>query len=397
MIPGCWAGAYVMAKLGRRYAHKVLCTFLILGWLCIGLAVNTKYLLIGRVLTGFCVGLSGPSASVYIGEISETKYRGVLLSGISLSISLGILFIHVLGTFLHWKLTAIICVVISFLAYLLVSLVPESPSWLISQNRTKEAETAFFWLRGCLHDDIKEFEDMVKKHDATQSEGNELSVFQKLVINLRKPEFYKPLIIILIFFSSMQLSGVNCIAFYTVALMKNVLGNDLNEYLSMIIIDVFRVFTSIIAGMLLKVMHRRTLTFTSGLGTAFCLIGLATFMHFTKDLESSLDLSWILLLFMVLYIFFIGCGLFCIPWVLNGEMFPAVSRSFGSAITSSFNFLIFFAVVKSGPDMFEIFGVAGTFMIYGSFLLGGLMVLWFLLPETKSKSLQEIEDFFKTK
>lgn len=395
MIPGCLIGGYIMAKYGRRYVHKVLCSFLIIGWLSIGLAVNTNYLLVGRILTGFCVGLSGPSASVYIGEISETKYRGVLLSGISLSISLGILFIHILGTFLHWKLTAIICVIISFLAYLLVSLVPESPSWLVSKNRTNEAKAAFFWLRGCLHDDIKEFEDMVQKHDMIQIEGNEMGVCRKLMINLRKPEFYKPLIIILIFFSSMQLSGVNCIAFYTVALMKNVLGNDLNEYLSMIILDIFRVFTSIVAGMLLKVMYRRTLTFTSGLGTAICLITLATFMHLSKDLESSSSITVISLLFLVLYIFFIGCGLFCIPWVLNGEMFPAVSRSFGSAITSSFNFFVFFVVVKTGPDMFEILGVAETFMIYGVLLISGLIALWFLLPETKGKSLQEIEEFFK--
>lgn len=325
---------------------------------------------------------------------SEPKYRGFLLASITFSISLGILFGHLLGTFLYWKDVAIICAIFPVTICIALSFVPESPFWLLSQNRIEDAKESFRWLRGCSPEAQAEIENLVSKHNVTKREERalEMSALGILKINLKKPEFVKPLGIILFFFMVMQFSGVNSVAFYTITLMKNITTD--NEYLSMFIIDIVRVVMSLIACILLKICYRRTLVIVSGLGTTISMISVSLFLWMNKSNPSELN-SWGSMCFLIGYICFMSIGLFPLPWCLIGELFPLSTRSIGSGITSCFNFICFFIVVKSAPSLFLSLDVYGTFFIYGCVALVGTAVLYFLLPETKNKTLQEIEEEFK--
>lgn len=291
------------------------------GWLAVITASNLPVLLLGRFLTGISVGMLGPPSSVTIGETSEPAYRGLLLAGISLAISMGILVVHVIGTFLTWKSTAIICGVFPIITYILIATIPESPAWLMRNNRHDEAKVSYKWLRGIDNEVLSEFDNMVKKHELDNIIGNskQMSGWDKLKTSLKTPEFLRPLGTILGFFFVMQFSGVNVVAFYTVSIMKDILGDSVNEYLSMIIIDTVRVVMSIVACVLTRTMYRRSLTILSGSGTALCMIGLSVFMYYSKrNSEVFKDLNWISLIFLIGYICFLNCGLFALPWILNG-------------------------------------------------------------------------------
>lgn len=316
------------------------------------------------------------------------------MASITFSISLGILFGHLLGTFLYWKDVAIICAIFPVTICIALSFVPESPFWLLSQNRIEDAKESFRWLRGCSPEAQAEIENLVSKHNVTKREEKalEMSAFGILKINLKKPEFVKPLGLILFFFMVMQFSGVNSVAFYTITLMKNITTD--NEYLSMFIIDIVRVVMSLIACILLKICYRRTLVIVSGLGTTISMISVSLFLWMNKSNPSELN-SWGSMCFLIGYICFMSIGLFPLPWCLIGELFPLSTRSIGSGITSCFNFICFFIVVKSAPSLFLSLDVYGTFFIYGCVALVGTAVLYFLLPETKNKTLQEIEEEFK--
>lgn len=303
-----------------------------------------------------------------------------------------------MGTFCYWRTVALASATFfPCLIFLILSFIPESPSWLLTQNRIKEAEEAFQWLRGTSPDATGELEGLMKKHEITKKEEDatnaENDFVTKLKINTRKPEFYKPLGIILLCFFVMQFSGVNSVAFYTVSLMKNITGPG-NEYFSMIIIDTVRVLSSFIACVLLKMCYRRTLLMISGTGTSLCMIAVSVCMYFSKINPDNANISWFSMTFLIGYICFISIGLFPLPWVLQGEMLQQVTRGFSSGLTSCFNFVCFFIVVKTFVQLSLVMETFGVFMVYAVIALIGTFVLYLILPETKNRTLQQIEDGF---
>lgn len=307
------------------------------------------------------------------------------------------MFCHILGTFLHWKVVALVAASFPFVILFILQFTPESPAWLLTQNRLEEAEEAFFWLRGRSQDASNEFENLLRKQEALKKEEDASDIksgsFAKLKINIRKPEFLKPLGVILLCFFILQFSGINSVIFYTVSLMEDVTGPGY-EYYSMIIIDVVRVFMSILACILLKICYRRTLTLLSGIGTSVCLISVSIFMYFDKTNTSNFNYSLFSMAFLIGYICFITVGMFPVPWVLQGEILQQATRGFSSGFASAINFVFFFIVVKTFVELSEVLEIYGLFMFYGVISLIGTVLLIFVMPETKNKTLQQIEESF---
>ena len=379
MAPGCVLGGLFMERLGRRATHQLVCVPYVLGWVIISLARNTTMLYIGRFLTGLCVGMMGPLSPVFIAEISGPAHRGVLLSTVSLAVATGILLANLLGTFLHWKLAAAISAIFPLMCYVGVYCLPESPTWLAAKGRHAEATVAFQWYRGCSPDAMKEIRDLLNKHAL----GRPKQSWTGLWVEMRKTSFLKPFFIMTVFFFVMQFSGVNAVAFYTVTILND-MGSGLDAFLATNIIGLVRVVMSVVACIVARRFGRRPLSVTSSLGAAATLLGLG-----------AASPGWAPVVLLLLYICFISIGLVPLPWVMVGEVFPAALRGFGSGVTSAYCFLMFFAVVKTGPDLIASIGIHGTFYTYGAVALGGAVFVYVFLPETRNRTLQDIEDAYR--
>lgn len=390
MAVGCIIGGFLMEKFGRKATHLIAAVPCLIGWLVIYFATSLELLLLGRFLTGLVVGVLGPPSSVYIGETSAPCYRGFLLAGISLAIAVGLLFAHLLGTFLSWEVTALISVSLPCLAVGLLLLVPESPSWLAKKGKSKEAEEAFLWCRG---HSMEAKEEMYTMLDGQKSQSNMLSTKEKLQLLLKK-EFLKPLAIINVFFITTQFSGVNAITFYSVSIMQDTVGDGMDKYTSMLIIDAIRVAVSVLACVLLRKCGRRPLVIISGFGTTLSLFVLSAFVYFTTIDKALARFSFIPLTALIGYITFVSLGLVPLPWAMNGELFPLAVREYGSGISSCVAFIAFFLVVKTSPIFFLEIGTHGTFLLYACVAFLGTTFLCIFLPETKNKTLQEIENYF---
>uniref|UniRef100_A0A182Y162 Major facilitator superfamily (MFS) profile domain-containing protein n=1 Tax=Anopheles stephensi TaxID=30069 RepID=A0A182Y162_ANOST len=401
MALGCILGGLLMERCGRKSAHLLLNISFAIGWCVLSMAGSYAQILAGRFITGLSCGLVGPPASVYIAETSDPRYRGILLAGVTFAVSGGILLAHLFGTFFRWQTAALLCSLFMIVAYLLMVVSPESPAWLLARGARSEAEASFRWLRGFDPASRQEFEAMVARTDKTvnsgkASEGPADGTSDQNRSPYKRREFLMPLATLLVFFATMQFSGVNIVAFYSIALMKTTIGSDsLNEYLAMLIVDLVRVVTSLVACILLRSVGRRPLAMASGVGTTVSLIGLSIFLYFQTSIPLYRNYSWLSLIFLISYIVFVGIGLFPLPWCMTGEIFPVATRGLGSGLTSSFNFVCFFAVIKTGPTLFATVGINGTFLVYGVISLLGTLLLYVILPETKNRTLQEIEEQFR--
>ena len=362
MALGCAVGGPLMDRVGRKLAHLITCVFFALGWFLLAGWPSLPVLYAGRFLTGLCVGIISPVSTVYIAETAGPRTRGALLAAVSFCIALGVLLVHLLGALLSWDRVSAISACLPLACLVFIWRCPESPHWLHSVGRSRDAQRARAWF-GVEHEE--EVVVTLQKQDKARSGS-----------------FWKPFLLMCLFFLVQQCSGVNAVTFYTVQILCEV-GLPMDEYVATLLLDAVRLLFCTAACYLLRILDRRTLCAVSGLGTGAAMLALALVGNRFPGLPVVL---------LGCYVAFVSVGLVPLPWIMVGEVFPASRRGLGSGLSSCFGFLVFFMVVQTSPAMLAALDTDWTFAVYGlvSILGTGLLLIW--LPETRNKTLQEIEE-----
>lgn len=140
--------APLLEYLGRRGTLIFVCVPICLGWILIVFASNLTMLFLARAIGGIGNGMIGTSFSLYLGEVTEPKYRGFFITLIMVASAIGIIIVHLFGSVLMWRYTAAIASSLPILAAVVMFCAPESPYWYIAKRRRAEAEAAMKWLRG---------------------------------------------------------------------------------------------------------------------------------------------------------------------------------------------------------------------------------------------------------
>lgn len=394
MAIACLAAATLMENFGRKSVMRAVSMTFFVCWMILYFSVNFYGLLLGRFVTGFCAGVTTPTASVYIGEITQASYRGLTMPMIIFCATLGMLIPHALGLYLNWKIIAVICAMIPLLAAMLTTMIPESPPWLVRNDRTEEAAEIFTWLRGQNDDSVDEFNKMVESHKLSANLPNSSLGYRNLPTMARTKSFYKPFLILLLFVTTLQTSGSNVLIYYTVVILKDSIGDYINEYIASMILDTTRLVGSVGACFILKNVGRRQLTAFSGFAMTATLFSLAIYLHFASTNERLKSVYGIPLALYMLYMIFIASGFYPLIVTLSQELFPLRYRAFGSSFVILFNYVCAFATVKIAPALYLILGEKGVYLSFGSCCIIGTTILMVFLPETRNKTLKEIEDIY---
>ena len=146
-------------------------------------------------------------------------------------------------------------------------------------------------------------------------------------------------------------------------------------------------------------LGRRILLMCSSVGVSISLASMGTFFYLQDQWSESdiASINWMPLLSLVLYFVAYSAGFASVPFILMGELFPARYRALCSSIASSVNLLCAFIVVLTFPNMQTAMGTYGTFWFFMSCTLVSMLFVYFFLPETKGRTLHQIEDIFRTK
>ena len=131
--------------------------------------------------------------------------------------------------------------------------------------------------------------------------------------------------------------------------------------------------------------------------TSVSLAAMGTFFYFQRlwgEETATANLGWLPLLSLIVFFVAFSCGLSNVPFIIMGEMFPSEFRVLLGTISSSFNMLCTFVVVHCFPDLLLSLGKDGTFYLFTAFTLFSIIFVYFFLPETKGKTLEEMEKLF---
>lgn len=340
-----------------------------------------------------------PLRSVLIGEYTSPKNRGAFLTTVSLTQSFGIFFVHLIGSFLSWQQTALVCVFFSFLSLVMTIYSPESPSWLAAKGRYEECREVFRWLRG--DNEEEELEEMIEarilfeKEEISHKVGKKTNYIKDAIETVQKKEFYKPITIMMHAYVMINFAGGTTMSTYATMILILIMGPDAKVNFWMIFLDTQRLISNSLAVFVINRFKRRTMMFTTGALSVFSQFAIAAYVYFKNKAIFTYDAVWLPALLINLQFFTVATGMLPLPNVIGGEVFPLEYKSIGGSISLATLSITFFLVLKTFPGLVDSLGLHGTYILYGVVLIYCLFMIWLFLPETKGKTLQQIEDEFR--
>ncbi len=384
LLIGCVFGAAFAGKLadiyGRRKMLIVTSLFFALSCFATGVAHNFVFFFIMRMIGGLAVGAASMLSPMYISEISPGKFRGRMVVLYQMSIVVGILISYIINYLLHdigpnnWRWMFASGTIPSVLFFIALFFVPKSPRWLYSKGFHDESYKILVSVGGTenANYEIAEIKESLKQ------------------TSIRLKELFKPGLKHIIFVGIVlavfvQMTGINTVIDYAPKILNDV-GLQVGDALFYTIgIGLVNFIFTWVAVFLIDKTGRRKLYLIGSAGMAVSMVFLA--IGFAIP---SIDGIVILILMFLFLSFFTSC-IGPVFWTLVSEIFPNRARGVGMSVTVLTNWIFNWLVVFLFPWMFHTFG--GT-IVFGFLAVMGLILLLFTIkyvPETKGKTLEEIE------
>jgi len=372
---------------GRKPTIAALAVPFIISWAMIFFATTVWELYIARLIAGAVIGGVTATVPMYIGEIAESSIRGELGSYIQVKVTLGILYVYAIGPFVSYEGLAILCGIIPVIMFVLVLLVaPETPTYLLRSGKRKEAEHSLVLLRGHEYDIAGELEELQQQ---LEEEQNRSSNFRDLISSRAT---VRASIAVMGLLSFLSFSGINVLIFYAESIFKSSSSSSISPQVSSIIIGVLQVVFTFASALLVDKAGRRVLLLISDSVMAVCLGCLGYFFWLQEHTFDVSAFSLIPLISLGVYISTFSLGFGPIPGVMMGELFSPDVKGLALGIVCVIASLLEFVVVKMYQNLLDWFNHGITFWIFAGFCMLGTVFVWFLVPETKNKTLQEIQN-----
>jgi len=385
-LVGTVIGSLFGSKPSDRFGRKNTLYFVAVAYLLASLgtafADNWYVFLVFRFLGGLGVGASSVTAPIYISEVSPADKRGRLVGLFQFNVVLGIL-ISYLSNYLisqlgdtSWRLMLGIQAVPSIVFLLLIRFIPESPRWLIlKKGETKRALEILKIINplNC-NDELASIQNS-KLESTGGSDSN--SIFSG--------QYTTPIVLAVLFAFFNQVSGINAIIYYAPRIFEMAGLGARSSLLSTVGIGVINFIFTFVGINIIDKVGRKTLMLVGSLG----LIG-SLFMVAYTFYEGNLS-GFAVPVYMMCFIAFFAFSQGAVIWVFISEIFPNQVRAKGQTIGSSTHWIMAAIIAFSFPFFAEKLGGAITFSFFGTMMVLQLIFVWRWMPETKGKSLEQIE------
>ncbi|EEB15149.1 sugar transporter, putative [Pediculus humanus corporis] len=384
-IFGPFPAGFAADFMGRKRALLLGALLHITSWCILTVAQSVSMIYAGRLLGGISNGWGMSLLPMYVGEIATPMTRGALGVIGQIMITSGFLYVYILGSLLSFVWLNISCSLIPVIFFTFFFFMPESPYYELMKNNSKEAEKSLAKLRGKKPLEVKEELNTLQ---AAVDESFRETVHWTNIFKKRANR--KALLLMFGLMMAQQLSGINCVLFYSEIIFAKS-GSSLSPSLSTIIVGFVMFLTSFPTPYLVERLGRRTVLILSMTGMTLFLILMGGFFCMEYFSYDTSNITWIPLFSVLGYISFFSAGVGPVPWAMIGEMFASNVRSLGASLTTSFSWILAFLLTKCFGIMQEYLGDYWTFWLFSVFCCIGVGFIYFCLPETKGKTLEEIQ------
>ena len=382
-VIGALFGGFPADKFGRK---KTLFWISILYFVsAVGSALSPEVysLMFFRFIGGLGVGASSVVAPMYISEIAPANKRGQLTALFQFNIVVGILIAYLSNYFIggagdgNWRWMLGIEGFPALAFVIMILFVPRSPRWLIvKRGLVKEAKAVL---------DIIDPSTAEEQVLAIQShnEKNEKIGFKEFFSG----KFNVPIVLAVLIAFFNQLSGINAIIYYSPRIFADTGMAESSALLSSVGVGVVNLIATLLGMFLIDKMGRKFLMYVCSFGYIITL-GLISAAFYTGIGEGTLLVP--LLIFAFIASHAVGQG--AVIWVFISEIFPNSVRSYGNSLGSGTHWVFAAIIAATFPYVASTLGAGTTFGIFAFIMVFQLIFVWKMMPETKNKSLEEIEE-----
>ncbi|XP_069690856.1 facilitated trehalose transporter Tret1-like [Periplaneta americana] len=445
---GSLASGPIIQLLGRRRSLTLINIPYFLGCILVGTAPSVTMLFVANVVLGTTVGFTEAPMNSYFGEVSQPELRSMLASSAAIFYHIGMFVLFLLGGLTDWRTTALILSALPLITILVLCKVPESPIWLVAQGRIKDAEAALCWLRGwvepsAVQDElealIKYYKNIValsnqdneevkkctsdvspelagllpsnelqvsadekkkseRKSDgrkSSRSVGSKVLEMGKLIL---QPESLRPLTLVFMYFAFYGFGGMSSIRPFLVMVLDG-FCLPIETKWAIVVLSVAGFLGSVLMIAIVSRLGKRLISLTtSAICSACCLLlGLYSFLFIVPATrtgnQSYLVATWLPVLLFIIFSL-INSMQGQVPWLLIAEAFPFRTRGVAGGMAAASFYIISFLAAKTFLSMENVFQLYGSFWFFGAINGICFVYLYFQLPETEGKTLEEVERLF---
>lgn len=325
---------------------------------------------------------------MYIGEVSEPKIRGVLGSSVSVSFISGILFINCIGPYFSIAFSAFVCIIFPVLLLAVFAWMPETPYYLIMKGKREEARKSLQFLRRMNNVD-KELNKLTSDVERQLSEPGRMKDLFTIKSNL------KALLILLGLRTAQQFSGVSAFGLNTHTIFMQA-GGNVSANMSVIIYTITQILLTFGGSFFIDKFGRKPILLLSCLGSTFVLAVTAIYF-FLKEMTTYdvTPFKWLPLAGMLSYVCIFSIGLGTVPNLMLGELFSASVKGKALFVLNIYYAILISTISKFYQAMADNFGMYVPFAVFAGCCLLSSLFSHFYVPETKGKSLEEIQQNLK--
>ena len=394
-LVGCMLGALLAGKMADSFGRKkVLCAAAILFLVsAIGTALprTLTEFIVYRFIGGMGVGIASMVSPMYIAEISPARIRGRMVSINQFAIVSGMLVVYFINMFIEaqgdhawdvatgwrWMFGSESLPAAALL--MLALFIPESPRWLAKQNRRDRALAVLSKVGGETHAQ----KEMVEIEAALQHEG-------ATVAELFRPGMFIVLVIGIMLAILQQVTGINVVLYFGPEIFKQLGSGTDVALLQQVVVGAVNLLFTVVAIWTVDKLGRKPLMLFGATGMGLCM-----FMQGFCAVKQ-IQTGW-MIIFVLGYVACFALSLGPVVWVYLSEIFPNKIRGRAMSISTTFLWLSCWVVSQTFPMMdkntvlVEKFHHGFPFFVYGGFCVMTVLFVWLVVPETKGKSLEEIE------